>query len=416
MAMTGTKRSNLDNILLRLYWDKRIINLINMRLQVMPMFQRETMVQSEGEFFRYNVKTRQSDAGGHRGEGHDVVRPDTAKHEWLDFNYAKYQRTIRLSVEAVTSGGALVEPLQRDMTDAIEAARLDTERDLWVPKSGLRCNILSASSANTFVIDDFMYVTEGMRIDILDKTTGIDGQGVSEARITSLIKTKADGKATVTIDKNMGDYSYVNTNAAFFGVYRNGEFGLQGHSINEIISDVDPSTGPYGGLSRSTEQLARALSIDAGYQPISIGLLADLMTEMEIDGTGEPSFGLMHPYNRNKLVAEARADVRYRDNITKFERWGRGITMNGMNFVAARFCPKDAVYFMNFPDWTWALAPGTGQGKWFRNGLDSGPIFRSVANKDMWEALWIRRSQIICRNIRRQGVLKNLRWHYHAGV
>jgi hypothetical protein len=398
-----------------MYPDKGVTTQIAKKTKVSKIFPRQERAIAEGEKFAIPIETELSDAGGHRNETDDVPVPDRVKGQFGYSNYPIYERTVRLTGKSRKTGGSVVEPLKREVQGLVQAAALDTERDLFLSSRGEHATCVSASDSTTLLVDSWQYLTKGMRIDVLIATSGSDGGiGITNSKITNVSRNLTNGQATLTLATPLKAYGSIDST---YGVFRTNEWNKKGWSILDAVDASNPTAGNYLEIDRSAEPLWAAYEVDAQGQSASGPLFASVQTMLEIDSDDPAGVILVHPFTENDLISRGVIDKIYIGAKKVFELWGERITINGTPVVGVKHCPFDTGLFLNLDYWEMSHPPAmNSEGEWDRDGYDEGSRFNRVANKWAHEALWVRMRQLICRRPNAQAKLTNIGWHYQGTV
>jgi hypothetical protein len=370
----------------------------------------------EGNAFYINRLDAYSDAGGDRSEWDKIPEADRNVHTWLSFNMTRYDRTIRLSGEVINSGGSVVDPLSDEMSKAMKAAVLDGERTIFRSYLGDLADVVSCSTSKTLAISSWQWIggaTNGMRIDVLVKSSGALGNGVYNARINGVTRNDA-GTATITIDTDLGDYLNVGSTYAIFrhNTYAKGPFGLP-----DVVSATDPTGKDYGGVDRDVVEEHKAQTHDALNQSIDAKIFAQAATKVELYGNGMmPTVWWVHPYVHNDLLRIARRDARFPGERRSFEQWGETVFINNVPVLRSRFCPFDTCYGLHEPSFRWAHPKKMPKGMWRRSGGNAGSVLLPVTGYWGWEALWVWQRQLVCADCNSNVIISNIAWNVNGTV
>jgi hypothetical protein len=368
----------------------------------------------EGDKFAIPIETELSDAGGHRDEDDDVPVPDYVRGKFGYATYSAYLRTVRLTGPARLYGGSVVDPMTREVKGLVQAARLDTEMDMFMGKDGAHAGCVSAASATSLTVDSWWWLKKGMRVDVLIASSGNTGAGVVNAKITAAARNLITGYSVLTLNKNLTAYGSIDTT---YSVYRTNEYGKKTHGFRDIISASNPGTGNYLEIDRTVTTEWQSYSDAAAGASASGQLFVSAQTMLAIDGDEEAGLIIVHPFVFNDLVKLGVNNKLYMGQVKKFELWGNTVAINDVPVVKNRFCPPHTAYFLNIPTWYIYHPPGMNVGgQWDLSGGADGTRMQRVAGKWAHEALWVRVRQYICDRPNANGVITGLNYHPRGTV
>ena len=215
---------------------------------------RKAVAAAEGTDFSLPIRTALSSAGGERPEMADTPAPDNVVNKFAAFNYITHQRTIRLSGEVASSGGAVAEPLNKEVEGAIDAIRLYRERSFFLPST----NVLATMSVKTqhtsstvLEIDSSQYLFDNMKLDILVSADGLVSNGVVGARLTKISENN-DGTADITILPGVADYTNNGGVGVFYALYNTRHRNKGGWGMQDTVYNAAPSVSEFGVIVWST--------------------------------------------------------------------------------------------------------------------------------------------------------------------
>ena len=416
----GVGRATLSGALKRLYPDDKTYSLLNENVQVVRDFQTAGQSISVGEKWALNLEDGLSDAGRHGADWADLPIPRQVDHKFAFFGMTTYRRTIRVSGQSMRWGGVTVDTLIDEVEGSMRAGRLDREDSFFVPKSGKRATIVSASSATSVIIDNYQLlpVAKTMYLSVLKNSTGShEGVGADSVKVTSFTVSKTTGQATLTLaSPGVADWSTLNTNASDYGVYRTGEYGSESFGFPDIISESNPDTGNYGEIDRSTDESWKAIVTSNGSASIDVEPIVSMLTDLETSRFGGDPIDLIycHHFVWNDLMSLLRTSKRAGMSETTMKPWGRVIIINDIPITKVRHCGFADMWFINRSQWR-VVHPKKGggdtlHGQWLRSGGEDGTRLQLVPGKDGVQAAYVSDYENVCWKPGNQGLLNAIAW------
>jgi hypothetical protein len=288
--------TTVDAILKEIY-GPRIENQYTDELMALKRVERssEGVVETVGgKYVDFPIKVSRNTGVGNRLEGEQI--PDAGNqgyaevHVPLRYFYGRGRVTGQLMQLAETNAQAFASGMDEEMDGLKDDMLHDANRQVYADGSGLLASITAdGDNDNELKVDTVQYLEEGMKIDILVRSSGSSSGGATSRLITDIDE---DG-LVVTYDG--ADIDPDNT----YGIYRAGNYlsGSQrevtgwGKIINNAgsLHGVDPSTqkkwksvrkqGAGGGSARNS----------GTDRSLSEGLMIQTVDAIRTKGGGRPS-------------------------------------------------------------------------------------------------------------------------------
>jgi hypothetical protein len=246
-----------------------------------------------------------------------------------------------------------------------------------------------------------------MRIDVLDTATGAVNGGVSNAEIRFNWKT---GVVTLKDGAVFADFGDVNANPGNYTVYRAGSRNDALMGLAGIISEINPPTGPLGGVDRTDPDnafwTANVFGNGGAPRVPDLVYVDEAVNVVEQRASVSTSLILCSHAVWTILADQLVQDKRYAGTQTTLNGWCRALMFPGPNgdipIVRDKHCPRDKMFGLAEEAFTLYQ---NDEGKWMDQ---DGSILHRVEGMHAYEAAWFRFLQLCCDAPNGQWVIEDL--------
>ena len=314
-----------------------------------------------------------------------------------DGNYAQFiaplknlYGTIEISDKALRASngdGAFVNLLNEEMNSLIKSASYNLGRMLYGDGSG-KLGTVSAYANNVVTLDSVKAISEGVIVDVYNKTGGIvsAASGRKVVSVDRTAKTITLGGATIASDAI----------ASGFSIY------AQGSKDNEITGlKAIFSTADLYGNSRAGKNWMKP------YVKEDVGAIDELTVQTAIDEIEEASGSkidfIVCSWGVKRALANYFKQTSVSVNTVEIKGGYKAMSFNGIPVVADRFCPEGTMYLLNTKDfklhqlcdWQWLEG-------------EDGKVLKQVPGKPVFAATLVKYAELLCDRPCGQGMLSGI--------
>ena len=296
--------------------------------------------------------------------------------------------TIEISDKALRasrdSSGAFVNLLNAEMEGLISSARHNFQRMLFGDGTGKLFDITKRITFSEYAVSDVKDYYVGMAVDVYMINGKLSQEG------TGVIIEKIDKEA-----------STVTFGIEFTDTIAKGTVYVHGSRDNELcgLGAIFNAATLYGH-DKSTDAFFAPHKVDAG-NALTEDILSDVLDYMEEHFNSKINVILCSYKTRKKIAALVIANRRVVNSIDARTGYG-AVTVNDVPVYADKFCPDDAILFLNSEDFAlYQLCDW----EWLED--EDGKILKQVPGKASYSATLVKYAEIICRKPCGQAMLYN---------
>lgn len=344
-----------------------------------------------GNEFRIPFKTRRNQATGFRAEGEDLPAASAGAYTYLSepmrYQYGAFNITGQLLKASKTNEGAFKEAFKSEMEDTVLSAKIDLCRAAYGDGSGKMADVRTAAAVGATSVDvsSTLHFYGGEIIDFV----AANGTVISPAAVVTSFDRTA---RTITLSAGLlsaltaGTHFIVRSSPTSTIAKPNNSQNREIQGLASIVSDtgvlhtVNPAAVPHW----------------RSYKKAINGAISDAVLRDAVDGVGFETGGST---NDNLLISTRGVRRRYADTLLSVKRFtnAESTTLRG-GFKALMFdehyfvvddqCPlgelfgisPDALFWAQMSDWEWME--------------EDGKVLKKVPNKDQYEAVLFKYSQL----------------------
>lgn len=357
---------------------------------------------------QFAARMSRSQGIGARSESEDLPAAGAAKDAraslYLKYQYGAIEGTGQVFEQVSENTAAFVDWMRREMTDVIESANRDLNRQIYGNGTGTLALLTGAATAATVLtVDDVHWLEEGMTFDVLTAAT-LGNATPTSATVSGTVAT------IVSIDENANTVTLSGATitaavgsalvrASYSSGARQNNWKKEWEGLGLIVSsatlhNINPATYPkwLPGYSESGVGDLAELKLTKLAQAIfkKGGKLTDFLT----------SYGVANSY-WNQLQGLRRYDggqgLKGGATVPVFQS-----VFGDVPFTLDPRAPEGTLYGLNKSE---LYVHSLGDWKWMDK---TGAIWRQVGRKDAWEATFFQYSNIGTFRRNTHGVLSGI--------
>ena len=324
-------------------------------------------------------------------EDSDLPTPHKNRYAEISVPLKNIYGTIEISDKALRasrdSSGAFVNLVNSEMDGLISSAKFNFQRMLYGDSTGAIAKITDADSnvATNFkyIVDNAKFLSEGMVVDVI-----ADGG------------TKTEGLTVVSVNKNMLSVVFDKAVSGIKAGSASAIITLPGANGNELtgLRAIFNDSELYGH-DKSTEPYFKPYILQTSGS-VSEAALVELIEYMEENYNSKVNM-ILCSYRRRREIASQLSMMRMTMNTIEANAGYGTISVNGVPVYADRYCPDDAIYFLNTDDF---VLNQLCDWEWLED--EDGKILKQIPGKAAYSATLVKYAELICKRPCAQAMLK----------
>ncbi len=331
---------------------------------------------------------------GARGDGGALPVAGRQTYQNANYNCAYNYGRIQITGPTIEASRkdkyAFVKAVDSEIKGMTKDMKDDLNRQLFGDRSGILAVCVgnpSGGAAATFTVDNAMYVQTGMRLQLVDPVSIIDGDfRANVGTLTVTAVNRATNQVTVAeaihADGADGDF-----------VVRQGNFRLEMMGLAGIVNNGNTRAGQFvGNIDRTIPAngfwFANVLANGGVPRNQTLDLMQQGFDASEIEG-GEVSLIVTSYEQRRRYLALVKADGRYVNNL-KMDGGYEALDYNSKPLVVDRHMQPGGIYFLDeatlelyrMSDFSWMDKDGS--------------VLSRVPNMDAYEATMYKYATLGC--------------------
>lgn len=324
-------------------------------------------------------------------EDSDLPTPHKNRYAEISVPLKNIYGTIEISDKALRasrdSSGAFVNLVNSEMDGLISSAKFNFQRMLYGDSTGAIAKITAADSnvATNFkyIVDNAKFLSEGMVVDVI-----ADGD------------TNTERLTVVNVDKNMLSVVFdkavsgIKAGSASAIITLPGAYGNELTGLRAIFNDSE-----LYGHDKSTEPYFKPYILQTS-GTVSEAALVELIEYMEENCNSKVNM-ILCSYRRRREIASQLSMMRMTMNTIESNAGYGTVSVNGVPVYADRYCPDDAIYFLNTDDF---VLNQLCDWEWLED--EDGKILKQIPGKAAYSATLVKYAELICKRPCAQAMLK----------
>ena len=316
-------------------------------------------------------------------EDGDLPKPYSNRYYNVSVPLKNIYGTIEISDKVIrasrNSNGAFVNVLNAEMQGLVECAKDRFARMLFSDGTGKLATIGKRVEPFVFKVDSLKNIEEGMDVDISN------GSMIQHYDIPIVgVDTEA---GTITLEMNY-DYDLEGMIIVQEETYNREVIGLEALFTDNPLYGFAKSNNPYFqgyqvqlDTTPTEEQIVEVID--------HLAETADSQIDM-----------ILCSYSMRRKIAGMISNGKTIVNSIDVHAGVGGIYVNGIPVVAEKYCPNNAIYFVNTKDFVLAQLCDW---EWLED--EDGKILRQVAGKAAYSATLVKYAELICKKPCGQGMI-----------
>jgi len=356
-----------------------------------------------GKEIKMALRHGRSGGFGNRADDATLPTPNPRKTKtavWETKNlFCDFQISDKTIEASKNDAGAFANLLTTDMEDCKTEAQFHVGRQCAGTTAGLMATLTGNSAYDagppktlTFTVDNGMFLSEGMYIDIYNGASAISG--ATEVEVLSV----DDSGSTVTVV--VGVASDISANVlSTHCIYLAGNYGLEMTGIGDVLS----TSGTLYGLSKTTYPWLKPQVKNLGGE-IADNSMQTIVHQIESRSGCKVDFiqcalGVERAYG-DYLEANKQAV-----NTIDLKGGYKALSFKGIPLIGCRFVGAGRMELLDTKVWK---LYDMGDFHWLNQ---DGTILRSVSRKPVWEGTLARYCDLGCKVPKGQGLIYNITEH-----
>ena len=396
--MAGANRTTQED-LLRIRYQPRLRVQFNLRSILLQYMVRNSMDYAEGKNITVTLHKGQSGGFGWSSAG-VLPKASHQKVKNATFNYKRMYARILIDGPHVEGAddvpsAAITRPYELEINSMVKQHRHYLNFDLFGDGSGKVADIVSATNATTFVVENVRGLVDGMMVDVLLQSSGATAGGVIGAEITVNKATK-----TVTLVSPFqfadGTGAAVNSAPTTYAVYRAGSYMDVVFGMDAVISASNPpaALGFYGGIDRtlSGNEFWQGNVFSNGGAPreATFPLIQEAIDFVDEHSNGQTNLIICGYGVWRKLMGDLIAARRVENSTKKLQGWAEAIIHNDIPIVRDKHIDPEVMIGLDTTHWELYQ---NNEGDWMNK---DGAVLARVPDRHAYEAAWYRFMQPVC--------------------
>lgn len=295
--------------------------------------------------------------------------------------YGTIELTDKVIRASSDSSGSLINMLNAEMTGLITDAKSTLARMLYGNEDGKLTTVVRKVSNYVFEVEDVkpFYVNCDVSIQY----------GSVEIPLTI---TNVDTEAkTITIDRNLSDYSFAGGEyVMLYNMWKKELKGLAYIFDNDSIYGYSKATTPYFKPYDTTISRGDLCEDD----------LVKIIDEIE-EANGSKINMILCSFSTRRLIAKLFESNKQIVNTTDIQAGCTNIFVNTVPVYADAFCPDGRIYFVNSDDFVLCQLCDW---SWLED--ENGRVLKQVAGKAAFSATLVKYAELICKRPCGQGLIR----------
>lgn len=330
-------------------------------------------------------------------EDSDLPTPHKSRYSEISVPLKNIYGTIEISDKALRtsrdSSGAFVNLVNAEMDGLISSAKFNFQRMLYGDSTGAIAKITAAdknvATNRKYTVDSVKYLTVGMTVDAIatggTKTESLTVESVDKNMLT-VVFNKAISGVAASDDYDNNDPKAIIT---LSGAYGNELTGLSAIFNDSKLYGHDKSAEPF--FKPYILQTSGTASEES---------LVSLIEYMEENYNSKINMILCSYKRRRELAAQFSMMRMSMNTIDALAGYGT-VSISGVPVYADRFCPDDAIYFLNTDDF---MLNQLCDWEWLED--EDGKILKQVPGKAAYSATLVKYAELICKKPCAQAMLQ----------
>ena len=330
------------------------------------------------------------------GEDSDLPTPHSNRYIEISVPLKNIYGTIEISDKALRasrdSSGAFVNLVNSEMDGLIASAKFNFQRMLYGDSSGALAKICAAdkSVATNFryTLDTAKYLDVGMTVDAIT-TGGTKTEGLMVKSIDKNMNIVVFDKLVTGVETGNDDYDNGKAIITLAGTHGNELTGLRAIFNDKKLYGHDKSKEPY--FSPYIVQTSGTVDEQS---------LVELLEHMEENHNSKINM-ILCSYKKRRELASQLSMMRMTMNTIDSNAGYGTVSINGVPVYADRYCPDDAMYFLNTDDF---VLNQLCDWEWLED--EDGKILKQIPGKAAYSATLVKYAELVCKKPCAQAMLK----------
>lgn len=341
---------------------------------------------------------------GNRADDGDLPVPNSRKTKqgkWETKNaFARFQITDKTIKASRTNVGAFANMLEQEISDCETDAKLDLSRQAVEDGIGKLATISAAThnaGTTTLTVDDIIYFSEGMLVDIVDDSQTPDA---ILANGSQLEITKVDEVNSQIDVADANDISAsIEANQDWLCLH--GNFVVGGRELTGLRAVMENAS--LYGLTRATYPWLNATRINVNGE-ISEPIIQRAIDDSERKAGGNINY-LICSYGVRRAYQALLTAQKQIVNTMELKGGWTTLSYNGKPLAADKYIRSGRLYCLDLEDWKFYQMSDY---EWMD---EDGAMLCRVANKPAWEATLVKYADLGCQKPRAQVELYGITEH-----
>lgn len=304
--------------------------------------------------------------------------------------------TIEISDKALRasrdSSGAFVNLVNSEMDGLISSAKFNFQRMLYGDSTGAIAKLCAAdkSAATNFkyILDSAKFLDVGMTVDVI-ATGNTKTEGLTVKSVDKYLGSVSFDKAIAGVTAGASDYDDGLGIVTLAGTYGNELTGLRAIFNDKNLYGHDKDTEPY--FNPYIVQTSGT---------VNEATLVDLIEHMEENHNSKINM-ILCSYKKRRELASQLSLMRMTMNTIDANAGYGTVSVNGVPVYADRYCPDDAIYFINTDDF---VLNQLCDWEWLED--EDGKILKQIPGKAAYSATLVKYAELVCKKPCAQAMLK----------